>query len=147
MNVEPARQVVDRIRRAAQTSTLPPLEAMQVALRTIDDPAVLVTNDAGEYIACNEAAVTLTGYSPADLTTRSVWELTPETTQHQFETLWRAFLQRGVQYGEYDLATKSGEIVRVAYYAETGILAGMHVSIMSNLTHTGRRVAGRSSGN
>jgi PAS domain S-box-containing protein len=146
MNVQKAREVIDRIRQAARSSTLPPLEAMRGALRTIDD-AVLVANDSGEYIACNDAASTLTGYTSTDLTTRSVWELTDEATQHQFESLWRAFLQRGVQYGEYDLATWSGTVVHVAYYAETGILPGMHVAVLFTVAGTSRRVAARSSGN
>src|SRR5262245_56592063 len=81
-------------------------EMPEELLRRLIDPltvAALVADNSGHYVASNQAASVLTGYSPSELVRLSVWQLTPNLLDHEAETLWRAFLAHGQQGGDYRL--------------------------------------------
>jgi PAS domain S-box-containing protein len=103
------------------------------ALRDVIDTlyvAALVADTSGRYVAVNHAAATLTGYTASELTRLSVWQLTPNTNQHDARILWRAFLSRGEQYGEYQLLTSNKRVIVAEYAARTDVLPGLHLSLL-----------------
>jgi PAS domain S-box-containing protein len=93
--------------------------------------AVLVANDPGSFVMANDAASTLTGYSPSELLKLSVWQLTPDVHEHEAETLWRAFRQQSEQFGSYRLLRKDGRTIVALYAAKTNVERGLHVSVLS----------------
>jgi PAS domain S-box-containing protein len=95
--------------------------------------AALVADNEGRYVATNRAASTLTGYNPEELRHMSVWELTPQQNDREAELLWRAFLERHEQSGEYALVAKDGHVVSTAYAARTNVLPGLHISLLTPL--------------
>ncbi len=92
--------------------------------------AALAANDTGAFVFTNVAASRLTAYSAAELRRLSVWQLTPGIHEREAEVLWRAFLERGDQSGEYQVATKGGRIIAAAYAARVNFLPGFHLSLL-----------------
>ena len=95
--------------------------------------AVLIANDHGRYIDANAAAVSLTGYSRAELLKLDLSQLTPDGGGATAPRLWRAFLRRGRMRGTYNLRRKDGTIVRARYVAVANVLPGIHVSALSRI--------------
>ena len=93
--------------------------------------AVLIANDHARYIDANAAAVSLTGYSRAELLKMDLSDLTPGGVSRMGPKLWRAFLRRGRMRGIYTLRRKNGSIVRARYVAVANVLPGIHVSALS----------------
>ncbi|HVZ78626.1 MAG TPA: PAS domain S-box protein [Gemmatimonadaceae bacterium] len=112
----------------ASTSAAP-LGLLRRLIATVP-AAALVADDAGRYVLANTRASELTGYTGAELRRLSVWQLTPTPDEHDAETLWRAFLQRGNQHGDYQVLRKSGRIVSAAYAARANVLPHLHVSLL-----------------
>jgi PAS domain S-box-containing protein len=81
-------------------------------------------------VGVNSAACELTGYTANELLQLWVWNLTPGEHSHQYERLWRAFLDRGEQSGEYLLLTRAGAAIPVRYVAQTNLLPGLHLSLL-----------------
>lgn len=92
--------------------------------------AALVADANGQYVAVNDRAARLTGYTAPELLRLSVWQLTPGTDERDREVLWRAFLQQHVQSGAYRLLAKDGRLVMVQYAAQAHILPGLHLSLL-----------------
>lgn len=105
------------------------LRALRHAIGTIEDP-VLITDRHGRYVAVNEAACRLTGYTAAELLTKALPDLTGALDANVADILWRGFLDQGHQTGEYTLARKDGGTVHVTYEAVANILPGYHASIL-----------------
>lgn len=96
------------------------------ALRSPD--ATLVADDQGRYVAVNDAACLLLGYSREEVLQLSVWDLTPDPHQVEGLILWKEFIEIGAQAGVYWLARKDGSLVEVAYQARANVTPGRHVS-------------------
>jgi PAS domain S-box-containing protein len=92
--------------------------------------AALVADMHGQYVAANNAAAALTGYTVSELARLSVWQLTPNANEHEAETLWRAFLLRHEQHGEYPIVTRHNRVVVAEYAASTNVLPGLHLSLL-----------------
>jgi PAS domain S-box len=92
--------------------------------------AALVADDDGRYMLTNSLASNVTGYSAEELRRLSVWDLTPDTGEHEIDTLWRAFRQQRSQSGEYQLLRRDDRVVTVKYAARVSVLPGMHVSLL-----------------
>ena len=92
--------------------------------------ATLCWHDSGVFAFTNAAASSLTGYSTAELRRLSVWQLTPGAQERETEVLWRAFIERGDQSGEYQVLKKDGRIVNTAYAACINFLPGFHLSLL-----------------
>jgi PAS domain S-box-containing protein len=90
--------------------------------------ATLVADDRGRYVAANESACRLLGYSREELLQLSVWDLTPDPHEVEGLILWKEFIEVGVQAGVYWLARKDGSLVEVAYQARANVTPGRHVS-------------------
>ena len=95
--------------------------------------AALVADNTGRFVVTNAAAWRLTGYTAGELQTLSVWDLTPASKEHEGERLWRTFLERNEQTGEYALVRKDGRIIIAAYAAQTHLLPGLHLSLLKPL--------------
>jgi PAS domain-containing protein len=91
----------------------------------------LVADDAGCYIAVNEAACALTGFSHQELLRLCVADLTPPEGIPIGERLWNAFVRADYQHGDYALRCKDGSIVLVHYDAYTNIGPGVHISFLT----------------
>jgi len=125
--------VTDDVRAALQTLIAAVQQDGRSLVEMVDASplAVLVANDSGSYVMVNGAACTLTGYSPSELRTLSVWQLTPDIHEREAETLWRAFRQQSEQFGTYRLLRKDGRTVVSEYAAKTNVAPGLHVSVLS----------------
>ncbi len=125
------RQVLQQVTEAARR--LADDEPSVHVLRNLIDSlsvAALVADTHGRYVAVNDAASALTGYSISELAGLSVWQLTPNVNEHEAEVLWRAFLSRGEQHGDYSLVTKDHRVIIAEYAARTDVLPGLHVSLL-----------------
>jgi PAS domain S-box-containing protein len=121
------RDVTETARR------LTPDEANLQVLRSLINRlavAALVVDTHGRFVAVNDAAAALTGYTASELTRLSVWQLTPSANEREADVLWRAFLSRGKQRGAYPLLTKDNRVVVAEYAAATDVLPGLHVSLL-----------------
>ncbi len=90
---------------------------------------VVLTNDEAKCVAVNSAACGLTGYTEAELLTRSVLDLTPPDTVDHARMLWTRFLVNGECSGEFLLVQKNGEEVVVQLCAVTNIVPGLHATV------------------
>lgn len=88
----------------------------------------LVADDLGHYVAVNDAACELLGYTREELVASSVWDLTPGANQIDGLLLWQDFISHGFQAGVYWLARKDGSLVEVAYQATANVAPGRHVA-------------------
>ena len=90
--------------------------------------ATLVADDQGRYLAVNDAACGLLGYTREELLRLSVWDLTPDPHEVEGLILWKEFIEVGAQAGVYWLARKDGSLLEVAYQARANVAPGRHVS-------------------
>ena len=97
--------------------------------------ATLVVDDGGRYIAANQRACELTGYTREELLTRSVTSITHSSDLPSEERLWRAFERMRYQRGRYTLTRKDGVTVPVDYEAFWDLGPGIHVSFLNPITH------------
>jgi PAS domain S-box-containing protein len=95
--------------------------------------AALVADDAGYYVAANDAALALTGFSREELLTRSVTELTAPGDAAVEERLWKSFVRSDHQRGSYALQRKDGATLRVRYDAYASVAPGVHLSFLTRL--------------
>ncbi len=107
----------------------PSVQVLQLAIDQLTT-AALVADMHGRFVAVNTAAAALTGYPVSELLRLSVWQITPDVPQHEADVLWRAFLARGDQQGEYSLLTKGNRVILADYAAATDILPGLHLSLL-----------------
>jgi len=120
------------------------LERSQSRLQALFDHAldgILLADNMAGYVDANPAACMLTGYDRAELLQRSVWDLTPEMDQERGRALWQHFLATGTQQGEYTLQRKDGTSVEVEYRATAHIVAGLHLTVLRDIS--GRKQAER----
>ena len=96
--------------------------------------AILVANDAGQYVDANPAACGLLGYPSDELLRLSVWDVTPACYRDLARSLWQEFGAQGNQSGEYTLLRKDGAERIVEYRAVTHFYPGLHVSILRDIT-------------
>jgi PAS domain S-box-containing protein len=92
--------------------------------------AILIANDWGRYVHWNKRAMTLTGYTEAELRRRAVWDLTPAADLGAARRMWRTFLTDGRMEGPFDVRHKDGRAIPVHYVAIANVLPGLHVSAL-----------------
>jgi PAS domain S-box-containing protein len=133
-NPEPARLTAAALREALRGST--DLPAVRAAIGRCAVP-VLIADRHGRYVAANEAACALTGFTASELQTQGLTDLTGAPDAQVADVLWRAFLEQGHQTGQYTLARKDGSTVVVEYEAFAHVAPGYHASILRPLNHAG----------
>jgi len=92
--------------------------------------AALVADNSQRYVAANAAARQLTGYTLPELYGLTVMDLTPMPDTEAGRQLWKDFIGKGAQRGDYELATKRGGPRHVRYWAYASIAPGFHVSLL-----------------
>ncbi len=107
-----------------------PLSVVRQDIARMHVPALAV-DDGGSYIAANDAACVLTGFSLHELLRSSIADLTPPEQLEVEQRLWNAFVRTDHQRGAYVLKCKDGTNVRVHYDAYTNIAPGVHVSFLT----------------
>ena len=102
--------------------------SVAAALRSPE--AALVADDHGRYVAVNDAACRLLGYSRDELLGMNVWDLTPKPHELDGLVLWKEFIEVGVQAGVYWLLRRNASLVEVSYRAKANVEPGRHVSLL-----------------
>jgi diguanylate cyclase (GGDEF)-like protein/PAS domain S-box-containing protein len=106
-------------------------------LRAIVDTtsdALLVANDAREYVAANPAACRMLGLSLDELLGRRIDDFMPGADSLAIEEAWREFLEVGQQRGEIGLRRPDGGEILVDFAAVARHLPGRHLSILRDIT-------------
>jgi len=96
--------------------------------------AIILANDAGEYVDANPAACVLTGYTRDQLLRMHVWDMRQRETAAEAQDRWRAFLKTGSLSGDYQLHVGDGTIRDVEFRAVANVLPGLHLSVMRDVT-------------
>ncbi len=96
--------------------------------------AILLANDAGGYVDANPAACRLLGYLREELVTLGVQQVFAATDPSWAHSAWREFLTQGRTTGETPLRRKDGSTVVVDYSAIAGILPGLHLTILRDIS-------------
>jgi len=92
--------------------------------------AALVADNSQRYVAANAAARKLTGYTLSELYALTVRDLTPMPNTEAGHQLWKDFIGKGAQRGDFELSTKRGARRHVRYWAYASIAPGFHVSLL-----------------
>jgi PAS domain S-box-containing protein len=93
--------------------------------------SVLIADNRARYVAVNERACELTGYSRAELLRKAIVDLTPPHAIDIYERLWDSFVRAVKQHGFYKIRRKDGSVVDVKYCAYTDLAPGIHISFIT----------------
>jgi len=96
--------------------------------------AILLANDAGEYVDANPAACALLGYTRDQILGMRIWEMGSDETADEGQETWRTFLRVGTRSGEYRLHAGDGRPREVELRAVANVLPGLHLSVMRDVT-------------
>ncbi|MFA6286590.1 MAG: response regulator [Opitutaceae bacterium] len=113
------------------------LRASQTRLQALFDhshDAILMSDDTGRYVDVNPAACRLLGYTRDELLHLGIVELVSTGDRSWAEGSWMEFLANGGQTGECTLHRKDGSMLRADFSAVAGILPGLHLSILRDLS-------------
>jgi len=92
--------------------------------------AALVADNSQRYVAANEAARELIGYSESELNSLTVMDLTPSPNSQTGGQLWEEFIGKGGQRGAYEIVPRRGRPRHVRYWAFASVAPGFHVSLL-----------------
>ena len=95
--------------------------------------AALAADNTANYIASNEQAQQLTGYSAEEIRGLRLEDITPIPSTADAQHLWGNFIADGTQRGEYELWPRRGKPVRVRYWAYASVAPGIHVSLLTRV--------------
>ncbi len=100
--------------------------------------AILIADDAGEYVGANDAACELFGVSLGELLGAKVEDFVRPGEEHQTRLAWQSFLEQEVQEGEFPLYRPDGETRHLEFRAKAGFLPGRHLSVLRDVTERKR---------
>ena len=104
--------------------------------------AILLADDAGNYVYASPAARKLLRTSTEELLRRSVFELAAPPQREQARETWRRFIAEGQQSAEFAFTRADGTVVEIEYHAVANVLPGLHASLLHDITDR-KRSAGR----
>jgi PAS domain S-box-containing protein len=109
-------------------------EGLRVMREVVDGAldAMLIADDAGNYVDVNPAACTLFGVPREGLLRRNVGQLTG--SQLSVTSAWQQFLRDGRAAGHFRLLRADGEYRDVDYRATANILPNLHLSVLRDMT-------------
>ena len=120
------------VRRLAALLRRPdPMTSELVARIERIDAGILIANDQGDYVAANQRAADITGYTREELTRLTLGDITPVPYGGDARKLWREFLRVGDQRGTFALRRKDGVTVTVTYAAWAHIAPDRHVTVLT----------------
>ena len=85
--------------------------------------AVFVADETGRYVAVNQAACTLSGYTREELLSMHVFDLSPSNSK------WEQMQRTGPVAGTATIRRKDGSKVKFRYLAGATLVAGMPVYV------------------
>ena len=91
--------------------------------------AMLLADDDRRYVDANDAGLELLGVTRERLREMRIDDLAAPALRGSVEAMWREFLARGNQTGEFALALPDGREVVFLYSASANVLPGRHLSI------------------
>jgi two-component system, cell cycle response regulator DivK len=97
--------------------------------------SVLVADNDARYVAVNEAAARLTGYTREELLASTVWDITPAPDLGDGRAAWHQFLRDREFDGLYRLKRKDGSTVWVHVVAVAHLVRGLHVSALAEVSN------------
>jgi PAS domain S-box-containing protein len=100
--------------------------------------AILIANDAREYVAANDAACELFGASRDALLRSKVEDFAQPGTEHQTQQAWQTFLEQGEMEGEFLLHRPDGIVRELEFKARANFLPGRHLSVLRDVTERKR---------
>lgn len=133
-----ARDVSEELRTAEQ------LAESQRRFRAVFEnslDAILLMDDAGNYVDANPSACQLLGYTCDEIVQLNVSDLTRGVHRERIPRLMSQFLAAGTSYGEYTLVCKDGTTREVEYRSVANILPGLHLGVHRDIAE--RRQAER----
>ncbi|MBX2943320.1 MAG: PAS domain S-box protein [Cyclobacteriaceae bacterium] len=95
---------------------------------------ILLANDNGEYIQCNEAACRHLGYTKDEILKLTIYDLIESTHDAIAEELWNEFKENGTSKGLIKLKRKNGKLIECQYSAKDNVQPGVHLSILTDVT-------------
>jgi PAS domain S-box-containing protein len=93
--------------------------------------SVLIVDDNGRYVAVNDEACALTGYSRAELLRKAIIDLMPPHARQTYERVWDSFVHSPKQHGFCQIRRKDGSVVNVKYCAYVNLAPGIHISFIT----------------
>src|SRR5215208_849218 len=100
--------------------------------------AILIANDASEYVGANDAACDLFGVSMDELLGSKVENFAQPGTEHQTQLAWQSFLEQGELEGEFQLYRPDGTVRELEFKAKANFLPGRHLSVLRDVTERKR---------
>ncbi|MDV3347268.1 PAS domain S-box protein [Leptolyngbyaceae cyanobacterium CCMR0082] len=118
-------------------------KALSLAKFAIDHTATSCfwVNKDGHFLSVNKAACQKLGYSQAELTTMSVWDITPTFSQREWPAHWQALKERHYQRLETFHQTKDGHIFPVEVVANFLEFEGEQYNFARAIDITERKAA------
>ncbi|MGE0931908.1 PAS domain-containing protein [Peijinzhouia sedimentorum] len=101
--------------------------------------AIMLADNEGKYVAVNDAATFIFGYSESEFLQMSVDDLLLSHPEIDFSEIWEDFKSKDNSYGNVDLLTKYGKIISVSYKAKTNVLPGLHLSVITDITEATKK--------
>ncbi len=95
---------------------------------------ILVADNNGNFIQVNDTACRILGYSRDEFHKLNVIDITHKPMRSYGRKKWEDFIETGTDEGEYQLISKSGEIIFTEYRAVANIQPGKHLSILRDIT-------------
>jgi PAS domain S-box-containing protein len=96
--------------------------------------AILLANDAGEYVDGNAAACTLLGCNRDEILKLHVWDLPADGSASPTRESWNRFLKDGSMSGGYRLRSCDGTVHDVEFRSVANVLPGLHLAILRDVT-------------
>lgn len=105
--------------------------------------AILLLNDAGQYVDVNPAGCALLGRRRDEILTLFPWDVVAPQFADTARDAWRAFLRAGTGAGDYKVQAADGSAREVECQAVAHVLPGLHLAMLRDVT--ARNVARRAS--
>jgi PAS domain S-box-containing protein len=96
--------------------------------------AILLANDAGEYVDANAAACALLGCNRDEILKLHVWDLSAHGSASHTREGWTRFLKDGSMSGGYRLRACDGTTHDVEFRSVANVLPGLHLAILRDVT-------------
>jgi PAS domain S-box-containing protein len=104
--------------------------------------AILLADNHGKLIEANPAAAELLGCTREEIFQKHFWEVVPIGSPERSHGVWAELLTSAGSDGEFTLQRSSGPAIEVEYRITPNVSAGVHMSILRDVT--GRKQRERS---
>ncbi|MBN9165901.1 MAG: hypothetical protein BGO98_24300 [Myxococcales bacterium 68-20] len=104
--------------------------------------AMVLADDEGRYVEANPAALAMMNITIEELRQKHVLEF-PTLVTESADAAWAAFLQAGVQSGEFEVLHPDGRVLVVEFRAVAHVMPGRHLSVLRDVTERRRAEATR----